>query len=41
VEELWTLLTANFYSILSYNSEIWLIPTLNLNSKQLLLAASA
>ena len=39
--ELRTLLTANFYSILYYNSEIWHIPNLNPNSKQHLLAASA
>ena len=40
-DELSTLLTSNFYSILFYNSEIWHIPSLNPNSKQLLLAASA
>ena len=40
-EELRTLLTANFYSVLFYNSEIWHIPSLNPNSKQHLLAASA
>jgi hypothetical protein len=40
-DELRTLLTSNFYSILYYNSEIWHIPTLNPNSKQLLLTASA
>ena len=40
-DELCTLLTANFYSILYYNSEIWHIPSLNPNSKQHLLAASA
>ena len=40
-DELRTLLTANFYSILFYNSEIWHIPTLNPHSKQLLLASSA
>ncbi len=40
-DELCTLLTANFYSILFYNSEIWHIPTLNPHSKQLLLAASS
>lgn len=40
-EELFQLLTANFYSILFYNSEIWQIPSLNPNSKQHLLAASA
>jgi hypothetical protein len=40
-DELCTFLTANFYSILFYNSEIWHIPTLNPQSKQLSLAASA
>ena len=40
-DELRTLLTANFYSLLYYNSEIWHIPNLNPNSKQHLLAASA
>ena len=40
-DELSTLLTANYFSILYYNSEIWHIPSLNPNSKQLLLAASA
>ncbi len=40
-DELCTLLIANFYSILFYNSEIWHNPTLNLHLKQLLLAASA
>ena len=40
-DELRTLLTANFYSILYYNSEIWHIPNLNPNLKQHLLSASA
>ena len=40
-EELHTLLTANFYSILYYNSEVWQIPSLNPQSRQHLLAASA
>jgi hypothetical protein len=40
-DELCTLLTANFYSNLFYNSEIWHIPSLNPNSKQHLLAASS
>jgi hypothetical protein len=40
-EELRTLLTANYYSVLFYNSEIWHIPSLNPNSKQHLLAVSA
>ena len=36
-----TLLTYNFYSIFYYNLEIWHIPSLNPNSKQLLMSASA
>ena len=40
-DELRTLLTSNFHSILYQNSEIWHIPTLNTYSKQLLLLASA
>jgi hypothetical protein len=40
-DELCTLLTANFYSILYFNSEIWHISTLNQHSKQLLFTASA
>ena len=39
--ELLQLITSNFYSILYYNSEIWLIPSLNAVSKQKLLSASA
>ena len=35
------LLTANFYSVLFYNSEIWHIPSLHIQLKQNLLAASA
>ena len=35
------LLTANFYSILYYNSEIWHLPTLKPELNQMLLAASA
>jgi hypothetical protein len=35
------LLISSFYSILYYNSEIWHIPSLNPNSKQLLMSASA
>ena len=35
------MITANFYSILYYNSEIWHLPGLNPHLKQLLLAASA
>jgi hypothetical protein len=40
-DELCTLLTTNFYSILFYNSEIWHIPSPNPNSKQHMLVASA
>ena len=39
--ELKQLITANFYSVLFYNSEIWHIPSLNPHSKQQLLSASA
>ena len=39
--EITTLLTSNFYSILYYNSEIWHIPTLAPELKQILLSASA
>ena len=39
--EILTLLTANFYSILYYNSEIWHLPTLKPELNQMLLAASA
>ena len=39
--ELLTLLTSNFYSILYYNSEIWHIPNLKPDLKQMLLSASA
>ena len=39
--QLRTLLTSNFFSILYFNAEIWHIPTLNQNSKQLMLSASA
>ena len=39
--ELKQLITANFYSVLYYNSEIWHIPTLNPHCKQQLLSASA
>ena len=35
------LLTSNYYSILFYNSEIWHIPSLKPQIKQLLLSASA
>ena len=40
-KELSNLITANFYSLLYYNSEIWHLPTLNPRLKQCLLAASA
>ena len=40
-KELLTLLTSNFYSILYYNSEIWHLPTLSPQLKQLLLSASS
>ena len=39
--EIKILLTANFYSTLSYNCEVWLIPTLSPILKQQLLSASA
>ena len=40
-KELIALLTANFYSILYYNSEIWHLPTLKSTLKQKLLSASS
>ena len=39
--ELLLLVTSNYYSILYYNSEIWHIPSLSVNSKKLILSASA
>ena len=39
--EILTLFTSNFYSILYYNSEIWHIPMLKPELKQMLFAASA
>ena len=39
--ELAALLTSNFYSILYYNSDVWLIPSLKPQLKQQLLSASA
>ena len=39
--ELSTLLTSNYYSILYYNCDVWLIPSLKPQLKQLLLSASA
>ena len=40
-KELLQLITANFYSILYYNSEIWHLQSLKTNLKQKLLSASA
>ena len=40
-DELIKLVTANFYSKLYYNSEVWQIPTLNQSLRNKLLAASA
>ena len=40
-QEILQLLTANFYSILFYNSEIWHLPTLRTDLKKHLLSASA
>ena len=40
-DELRSLITSNFYSILYYNSEVWHLPTLNPVLKNHLLAASA
>ena len=39
--ELLQIITSNYYSILYYNAEIWLTPTLNNNSKRALMSASA
>ena len=39
--EITTLLTSNYFSILYYNSEIWHLPTLSPELKQMLLSASA
>ena len=39
--ELLSLLTSNYYSILFYNSEVWHIPNLKPQIKQLLMSASA
>ena len=39
--ELKQLLTANFYSVLYYNAEIWLIPSLHANLKRHLMSCSA
>ena len=40
-DEILSLLTSNFYSILFYNSEVWHLPNLKPPLKQLLLSASA
>ena len=40
-DEILTLLTSNFYSILYYNSEVWHIPALKPEIKQTLFSASA
>ena len=39
--ELLSLITSNYYSILYYNSEIWHLPSNTFNSKKQILAASA
>ena len=39
--ELKQLLTSNFYSVLYYNAEIWMIPSLHANLKKHLLSCSA
>ena len=39
--EMRQLLTANFFSVLFYNSKIWHTPSLNVQLKEQLLAASA
>ena len=41
IKELLQIVTANFYSILYYNSEIWHLQSLNVNLKQKLLSSSA
>ena len=40
-DELKGLLTSNYYSVLYYNSEIWLLPSLSPRLKQKLMSASA
>ena len=39
--ELLTIITSNYYSILYYNSEIWHLPSLTQNTKNTLMSASA
>ena len=40
-EQLLQIITSNYYSILYYNAEIWLLPTLKPQLKQKIIAASA
>ena len=40
-KELLSIITSNYYSVMYYNSEIWLLPTLSVNIKRILLATSA
>ena len=40
-KELYSLVLSNYYSILFYNSQIWLIPSLSNNTKNSLLSSSA
>ena len=39
--ELYSLTVSNYYSILFYNSEIWLLPSLTANTNKIVLSASA
>ena len=40
-KQLLDIITSNYYSILYYNAEVWLLPTLNPQLKQKLLSASS
>ena len=40
-EDLLSIITSNYYSVLYYNADIWLLPTLSVNIKTQILAASA
>ena len=40
-DELRTIITSNYFSVLYYNSEIWHLPSLTLNTKKILMSASA
>ena len=40
-KELHSLTVSNYYSILFYNSEIWLLPSLTFNTNKIVLSASA